>query len=546
MRRSPTSPPRDRWSGLKRVWVELAITLLSIFGCGAQQSKLEEYTPPAQGRLLPARVRRLSNIELERSVDDLLGIRSSLAERLPPDVRQDGYTPNAEQSLPASTGVRWAALAEQLVASALEQAPLRFVVCEEDHCIDDFIRHFGERAFRQPMAPAEVARLRGLFEGARREGATITDSVKLTLSALLQSPRFLYLSELGTGDGAVRKLSPFEVSAQLAYMLSGAPPDDELRALAQSDELAASAVRREQAWRILGRSSTRHHFRRFILEWLEVDELQSTAKDPEEHPRYEQLKPRMLEETGAYVDEVMVHHGASVGALLASGFASVEPSMARYYGLNAFGPAVPLNGTDRVGVLQQASFLSAHSLPDRTSPVLRGDFILRRVLCRKMPRPAELGIEIVMPPPEPGISTRELFVQHTAEPQCRSCHQLIDPLGYALEGFDAAGRARTVDSGRPVDTRATLSLDGEKVSFDGAAQLSRWLANHPRTAECFARQAFRYFSAQSDPEVERAFMSVVEGLEADKRGSLLELLVAYAESDLFVLRDGSFQGGEAP
>ncbi len=518
-----------------------------VCGCAPRQSTLDAYAAPKEGRLLPARVRRLSNIELQRSVHDLLGLETSLAERLPPDVRQEGYTPNAEQSMPATTAVRWASLADELAAEAVQQGLERFVGCDGAACRDAFISRVGRRAWRRPLVPGEASALSELFELGKADGG-LRQGVELTLSALLQSPNFLYLSELGRGTAApssVRKLGPYEISAHLAYTLSGAPPDEELLALAEAGELDAPEVRREQAWRILGRSSTRHHFRRFALEWLEVDELDSTAKDSEAHPRYEQLKPHMLEETRAFVDEVMVHHGASVGALLASGFASVDPSMARYYGLDAFGPAVPLRGTDRVGVLQHASFLSAHSLPNRTSPVLRGDFILRRVLCRKMPRPAELGIEVVMPAPKPGTSTRELFVQHTADPECRSCHQVIDPLGYALEGFDAAGKARNEDSGRPVNTHAELPLQGERLTFDGAAQLSIWLANNPKTSDCFARQAFRYFSAQHDPEVEAAFVQVVRELPADKRGSLIEILVAYAASDLFVYRDADEYRSEA-
>ncbi len=517
----------------------------SMGGCAPRQGSLETYVAPKEGRLLPARVRRLSNIELQRSVHDLLGLETSLAERLPPDVRQEGYTPNAEQSMPATTAVRWASLADELAAEAVQQGLERFVDCDGAACRDAFISRVGRRAWRRPLVSGEASALSELFEVGKADGG-LRQGVELTLSALLQSPNFLYLTELGAGAASrVRKLAPYEISAHLAYTLSGAPPDEELLALAETGELDAPEVRQEQAWRILGRSSTRHHFRRFALEWLEVDELDSTAKDPEAHPRYEQLKPHMIEETRAFVDEVMVHHGASVGALLASGFASVDPSMARYYGLDAFGPAVPLRGTDRVGVLQHASFLSAHSLPNRTSPVLRGDFILRRVLCRKMPRPAELGIEVVMPAPKPGTSTRELFVQHTADPQCRSCHQVIDPLGYALEGFDAAGKARTEDSGRPVNTHAELPLQGERLTFDGAAQLSTWLANNPKTSDCFARQAFRYFSAQHDPEVEAAFMQVVRELPADKRGSLIEILVAYAASDLFVYRDADERRSEA-
>src|SRR5690606_4557550 len=110
----------------------------------------------------------------------------------------------------------------------------------------------------------------------------------------------------------------------------------------------------------------------------------------------------------------------------------------------------------------------------------------------------------------------------------------IDPLGYAFESFDAAGRWRETEQGLPVDTKVVLSLDGERVHFDDSAQLSRWLARQERTRSCFARQAFRYFSAQSDSAAETAFLAVVDGLPSERRDSLVDMMVAFAASELFI------------
>lgn len=532
---------------LRPLLASLVLSVLAV-GCGLTRPEVAP-SERAADSLLPARVRRLSNLELERALAFVLeplrdDERLEVSKRLPPDVRQSGYTPNAQQSLPAATGVRWATVIDELTNAAVERNLQHFLPCDSGRCSEAFIAKSARRAWRRALSLDERASLLALFaQGVADQGAR--GGVQLVLSGLLQSPSFMYLTELGepSGQGPATRLSSAEVASALSFMLSGAPPDDELLRLAEANELISPESRTAQARRILARSSTRHHFRQFLLEWLEVDGLEDTAKDGEQHPRYEQLKSHMLAETRAFVDEVMVHRGASVGALLAGGFASVDPSMARYYGLPAFGAAVPLHQVPRVGVLQQASFLSAHSHPNSTGPVLRGDFVLRKVLCKRLPRPAELGIEVVMPRPQPGQTTRERFQQHTSDPQCQTCHQTIDPLGFAFEGFDAAGAERTTEMEKPVDSRAQLSLFGKKMSFKDSAELSVWLANQPQSRECFARQAFRYFSAQTDEQVETAFLSLTAELPPEKRGSLVEILVNYAGSDLFLYRSRLNQEG---
>ncbi len=540
-------------SGVKLVgaWARRrAIGVVGAFVCGLLSFACAA-TPPlpvsdltaGEGSLLPARVRRLSNIELERSVHALVDMDVAVASRLPPDVRQNGYTLNAQQSTSPTEAVRWSALAEEIARDVATRDALRLVPCDQPACSEAFIVDLSRRAWRRPATQNELASLSALFEHGRAMGGAAA-GVEVTFSAVLQSPSFLYVTELGSDSAAESpserpsaiQLTPYEIASALSYTLSGGPPDDALLTRADRGELADAEVRRAEARRILGRSFTRHHFRRFVLEWLEVDQLENTAKNPDLHPKYERLKSHMLAETRAYIDEVMVNYGASIEALLIGGFASVDPSMARYYGLNAFGPVVPLQGTGRVGVLQQASFLAMHSHPDTTSPILRGDFVLRKVLCKEMPRPSELGIEVVMPTPDPEQSTRKRFEQHAADPECMTCHQTIDPIGYTFEGFDAAGRTRTQEGKTPVDTRTTLSIFGEKTEFTDSAQLSIWLAKHPRTRACFAKQAFRYFSAQSDPGTELAFARVVERLPPASRGNLIEMLVEYAGSELFVNR----------
>jgi hypothetical protein len=213
--------------------------------------------------------------------------------------------------------------------------------------------------------------------------------------------------------------------------------------------------------------------------------------------------------------------------------------MARFYGLATYGPRASLEGTGRRGVLQQASFLAAHAHEDVTSPVKRGDFVMRKLLCEKLKRPAELGIEVVMPPPSTSLSNRERLSRHITDPSCASCHTTLDAIGFTFEGFDAMGGAQTTDHGRPVDQRARVRLSASRASVDlaSSAELTQALLENPSISECFARHAFRYFSAQADPAVEASFLAVREQLPDDRRDNLVEVLVAYVASDLFAYRE---------
>jgi hypothetical protein len=211
--------------------------------------------------------------------------------------------------------------------------------------------------------------------------------------------------------------------------------------------------------------------------------------------------------------------------------------MASYYGIPGFaGPRVSLVRQGRVGVLEQASFLSAHAYEDVSSPIKRGDFVLRRVLCVDLPRPGELGIDTTLPPRDESATTRARFAAHTSSASCRSCHDRLDPLGFSFEGFDAAGRRRTREHEQPIVTNGELRLGGRELSFRDSAQLATELSELPEARSCFAKQALRYLTGRRAPDLERWFAQLVEALPADRRESLLEWVVAWVKSPEFVLR----------
>jgi hypothetical protein len=498
--------------------------------------------------LLPARVRRLSNFEFERSANALLSLDESLHDTLPPDERQDGYTINERQAMPSHYAAELARVAERLAGIAAEQRLSTLLPCANardarDACVDAAITALSRRAFRRAPTATERRALLELYEqgyGApeiESDSARRASGLSFVVATLLTSPSFLYLSELGDGQ-RLNRLTPYEIASSLSYTVSGAPPDAELLAAAESPErLLVASEREAQARRLLAQSSTRHHFREFVLEWLEVDQLERTAKAAHLVADYDALKSHMLNETRNFADEVMVYGGASLQSLLRAGFSSLDPEMAEYYGIPGFsGPRVRLSAQRRLGVLEQASFLSAHAYEDVTSPVKRGDFVLRRILCVELPRPGEVGIEVVMPPRSEHGTTRERFATHVAAPECRTCHASIDPLGFSFESFDAAGRRRSRENERPIETAGQLDVAGQSLRFRDSAELASELAQLPESRRCFARQALRYWTGRRSAATEGWFEAVIDALPSARRDSLLEWVVAWVKSPEFVLR----------
>ena len=529
----------------------VACAVASAMGCGRGWRSAKAPVTRAHDVLLPARVRRLTNAEYERTVAALVGAPERIAVRFPPDVRQDGYTPNAEAAAPTAWASVLDTVARDVAHRAVQERFDSFAPCArarasgstdpgaraatgDDGCADFVVENLGRRAWRRPLEPGEHAMLLGVLRDAARDAGFVA-GVEALLRALLESPSLLYVTELGEGGppGAVVTLRPYEVASLMSYTLRGAPPDEELLSEAASGALLRPDARSAQARRLLSLSDTRLQFRRFVLEWLEVDGLARTSKNDDLFPTYDEKRELMLAETTAFADEVMVYMGGSVRALLNAGFASVEPEMARFYGLKTWGARASLAGTRRAGVLQQASFLSAHAHEDTTSPVKRGDFVLRRLLCTRIPRPAEVGIETVFPLPSHVKSTRERFAAHSSNPACRTCHERLDEIGYTFESFDAIGAQRSSDNGKRIDTRATAELNGKPIALGDSLDLSRWLAQDPEVDECYLRQAYRYFTGQADPRIE----SELVGISSEAGGNLFDALVSFVESDLFVLRE---------
>jgi hypothetical protein len=496
--------------------------------------------------LLPAGIRRLTAAEYDRAASDLLQISVRPSLELPPAARHQGFSANADATIDALFSARLHDVTQELAREAVQSRLGELVPCAAEasaECAEEFVDTFASRAFRRPLGAEERSRYRQLFALGEETGG-FGAGVELVLGTLLESPSFLYLTALGRvapaePDPAQASvvLTEHELAAQLAFALTGGPPDDELLDAAARGSLATASARGEHARRLLGQYSTRFQFRRFVREWFGIASAEASAKDPGTFPEFVGLQSAMNQETNDFVDAVMIQENASLAALLAGGFSIVPAELSDFYGVSpgADGRA-EVSSTGRVGLLQQASFLSTFAHEAESAPVLRGVFVLRRLLCRTLPAATDLGIEISFPVLDANATTRERFSAHSSDPVCRGCHVGIDGAGFTFENFDAIGRLRTREAGRPIDARGSLDLESGHVDVQDSVELARTLAVAPEVERCMQRQLLRFFSGQSEAGAEGAFVEAAAGLAESERSSVLGMTLALVESDLFSRR----------
>ena len=514
--------------------------MLTLLAACSQEAE-ERQPEPQSAVLLQPSVRRLSLSELERGAEDVLGMELDWSSQLPPDARQHDFSRSLTQSVDAVTLTQlYDAVAS--AANVLELSSSAFPTCaasaSDGACADEVVAQLATRAFRRSPAVAELAKLRALFDTATTSGS-FRDGVVLVARALLGSPQFLYDTALGAannGNAAENRLSDAELASQLAWLVSGAPPDAEL--LAAAGTLRSGAERLKQAQRLLGKSESRYLYRRFVEEWLGLEKLGDLAKSSSVVTDFPTLRGAMLQETDAVVDDVLINANGSIEALFAGSFSLVPPGLAPFYGIETPKAAqrVSLARLGRVGLLQHASFLATFAHEDESAPVLRGKAVLERLLCRPSVKPSELGINVVLPAPDPGATTRERFAVHASQPACSGCHEALDGIGFTFENFDAVGRWRDAESGKPIVSTGHAVIDGEELDFADSAELSRALAKSEELSECAARHVVRFAAGEASEAVENDFVARTRRLPAEDRGALTGLLLAYVQGDWFAKR----------
>lgn len=410
-------------------------------------------------------------------------------------------------------------------------------------CARRTIESFARRAFRRPVAAKELDRLVTLFDRASRAGESFERAIQITLQAVLISPHFLFRGELQPEPDNPRvthKIDEFGLASRLSYFLWSSMPDDELFALAEKGRLRKDLA--AQVRRMVRDPKSRAFVENFAGQWLQLRNLELVQPDSREFPAFNRdLRAAMARETELFFEHVL-REDRSVMEFIDADYSFVNDRLARHYGLKGVkGPEfrrVSLAGTPRGGVITHASVLTITSNPTRTSPVKRGKWVLENLLAEPPP-PAPPDV----PPLREGksaaasASLRQRMEQHRDNPACSSCHELMDPIGFGLENFDAVGAWREKEGRFPIDASGRLA-SGE--TFLGAAQLRAILATQKRQAfaRCLVEKVLTYALGRGLEYYDRcAVDQILRELERhDYRFSAL--LLGVADSVPFQMRRG--------
>ncbi len=344
-------------------------------------------------------------------------------------------------------------------------------------CAQKTLTNFARRAFRRPATAAEMDRLMGLFEQARERGNSFDESMAVGLQAVLVSPQFLFRVEQDPPAGQERRLNDFEIASRLSYFLWSTMPDEELLSLAEQGRLSDKATLHEQVRRMMQDPKAEALVENFGGQWLQFRALESAEPDKALFSRFDHYLSWSMEQETKLLFEHIMHDDKSVLDFVNAKYSYLNEDLARFYGIKGVrGPEfrrVDLSGTERAGVLGQGSVLTVSSYATRTSPVLRGKWVLENLLNQPPPPP---------PPNVPALdesktgkemSMRAQMEAHRANAVCASCHARMDPLGFGLENFDAIGRWRTHEGDFEIDPSGKLP-DGR--TFSGPRELADMLA----------------------------------------------------------------------
>jgi uncharacterized protein DUF1592/uncharacterized protein DUF1588/uncharacterized protein DUF1595/uncharacterized protein DUF1585/uncharacterized protein DUF1587 len=490
---------------------------------------------------------RLTRAEFDNTTRDLLGIDVKPSAMLAPDT-----IGSVDQR--AWTGYQTAAdsLATQVMASPTARA--KVIPCAPSGdgaaCAEQFIEQFGQRAFRRPLTAAEVARFQALFTKRTQITATGTfdEIAQVILKAFLESPSFLTRAEISetTPDGANFALNSYEMASRLSYMIWGTMPDDALFTAAAANKLSATADILAHAQRMLKDPKARVRIAEFHDRYAlmgEATRWSEASHDPVAFPAFKPgMAPLLMEEAKRFFDYITFDQAGTFQDLLTKPVAFVNKDLAPIYGLNAgsFGPDLQLTNLDpaqRSGIFTHVGFLASYSSYERSSPILRGAFIEKQVLCREIPPPPPDAFNA--PLPTTGATNREQVTAQTSGGACASCHAtIVNPPGFALEAYDSIGSFQTKErtTGAPIDSVADVMIGSKTVRVAGPADLMAQIAASSEGQSCYAQRLMSYAYERELKNEDNCTVQTLAGRMAQSSYTLLNLITDLTQTQAFRVR----------
>lgn len=451
--------------------------------------KVKYLSPRDPGQFV---IRRLTKKEYANTLSDLYGVDTSIAESLPEEVAGEGFL-NSISPLQSELFLEIAnKVVKQVIASKGKgltdnQRKLFFEELSKnaDHRekARGVARSLARGAYRRPPTEEELDVLVDVYDLACNNELNHTEALGLMLKAVLVSPQFLFITPAAVPKSkeSIVLLDDYQLASRLSYFLWSAPPDAALAALANKGKLHQPEILRGQVSRLLKDERSRALFDGFGSQWLRVNDLDERVFDPKTFPEMTPaLRVSMMEEARLFFQSILLEN-QSVARLVDSDYTFVNESLAKVYGIkqSVLGPKmqrVKLTNPNRGGILGMSATLASTSFPNRTSPVIRGVWVLEQILGERVPPPPPDIPELEEQPRNEveGLTLRQRTELHQSEVTCRNCHKVLDPIGFGLENFDAIGRWREKnDEGLAIDSAGKLP-SGE--SFSSPAELKGLLA----------------------------------------------------------------------
>ncbi len=478
--------------------------------------------PPAEP------LRRLSHVQYDNTVRDLLGDRTRPARNFPSEDFVDGFTNQASaQTVTPRLAEFYAAAAERLSRNAFRYGdenaliPCRPPGATDRECAEAFVRQFGARAYRRPLEPEEIRSLVERMAAWAGRNDNFFEGARIAVETMLQAPQFLFLIPQPAGSPGKQ----YETASRLAYGVWNTLPDRELFTAAAEGRLGRQADVERQARRMLAMPAAREALDEFFAQWMRFDRLRNAVKDPDRFRDYAPEVAESMAEESRRLFRHLVWNDRDFREFFTADYTFVDDFLTRIYGLPDARTPFELvrypQGSARGGILGHGTFLAQTGKPASTSPTKRGLFVREHFLCQTTPPPPP-GVDSSLPTLQLGgrpLTMRETMeILHASEPACVSCHKLVDPIGFGFEHFDTIGGYRKTESVRlepspiekqqgreaevhhmPIDSSGYIAgIDGS--SFRSPREAGKILADSVVCRRCVVKQLFRYLFGRRETE----------------------------------------------
>ncbi len=509
--------------------------------------------PPPTAMVPTSRVIRLSHSQWVNTVKDLLKLSdiSAIASTVTGDAvvgfDNDGESLFVDTQLREDLQDAASALTDKVVndAAALARIMPANAPADVPGKGKAFITAFGQRAFRRPLAATEVQDYVALFAQGPTlypGGDALASGLKVVLQQMLQSPYFLYRTELSTAaTGGKVPLSPYEIAAKLSYALTNTMPDDTLAAAAASGDLANVATVKSQAARLLDSPAGAQGRDNFHFQVFRLGTYDGITRDTTVFKNFTPDSPASMRQEGLSYTRWIYDQNYGVRELYTSPVGFVNKTLAPIYGLPAanFGTDLvktDLDPTQRAGILTQVGFLSSYALQNDPDSIHRGVFVNQRVLCFKLPPPSPNAGHLI--DITPNMTNRERVEMTTGAGTCgEGCHSTwINTAGFAFEEFDALGQYRTMDRGKTISSADTYPFTDGAKSYSGAAEFARAIADGQQAHDCYTQNWVTYLNGRQLAPEEMPLVSWYARKSRAGQMSMKDLILATVTADNFLNR----------